>query len=150
MDELIKKENNILPFTLFKVEKGREKICKCYPPHYELDPENRIVSCADCGATIDPFDTLICAFNFTESYREYQERAIENFKMYKELADKEWRRRFKNAAFKDMDRQYHDGMLPHCPRCGEVFDPMEIRQWTNRKYCDMAERAESEVMDDCE
>lgn len=42
MDELIKKENNILSFTLFKVEKGREKICKCNPPHYEIDPETAL------------------------------------------------------------------------------------------------------------
>lgn len=54
----------------------------------------------------------------------------------KHTENEEWRRRMKNKAFKDMDKQYQEGMLPHCPKCGEIFDPMEITGWTNKKYCE--------------
>lgn len=134
MSEIIEEKDKILSFTLFKVEKGREKICKCNPPHYEIDTENRIVTCVDCGATLDAFEALIVLCKHMDKYREYQKKALEKCKLYKEWADKEWRRRMKNAAFKDMDKQYQEGMLPNCPKCGGIFDPMEITSWTNKKY----------------
>lgn len=136
MSDIIEEKDKVLSFTLFKVEKGREKICKCNPPHYEIDTENHIVTCMDCGATLDAFEALIALYKHIDKYREYQQKALEKYKLYKEWADKEQRRRIKNAAFKEMDRQYQSGMLPHCPRCGEVFDPMQIINWTNKKYCE--------------
>ena len=45
-------DNEIISFSLAKIERGREKLCKCDPPHYEIDTVNRIVSCQDCGATV--------------------------------------------------------------------------------------------------
>lgn len=134
MSDVIEEKDKVLSFTLFKVEKGREKICKCNPPHYTIDTKNRIITCDDCGATLDAFEALMSLYKHIDGYREYQEKALEKCKTYKEWADKEWRRRMKNAAFKDMDKQYQSGMLPHCPKCGEIFDPMEITGWTNKKY----------------
>lgn len=136
MSEIIEEKDKVLSFTLFKVEKGREKICKCNPPHYTIDVENRVVTCNDCGATIDAFEALMALYNHIDKYREYQEKALEKCKTYREWADKEWRRRMKNKAFKDMDKQYQEGMFPHCPKCGEIFDPMEITGRTNKKYCE--------------
>lgn len=133
MNDLTEEKNKVLSFTLFKVEKGRKKICKCNPPHYELDPINRIVSCADCGATLDSFEALMALYNHIDSYAEYQREALRKGKIYAEWADKEWHRRRRNKAFNDMDKQYREGMLPHCPKCGEVFEPMKIDKWTNRK-----------------
>lgn len=132
MSDIIEEKDKVLSFTLFKVEKGREKICKCAPPHYEIDTVNRIVTCMDCGATLDAFETLITLCKHMDKYREYQKKALEKCKMYGELADKEQRRRMKNKAFKDMDKAYQSKMFPHCPKCGEVFDPMEIKRWTNK------------------
>ena len=43
-------DNEIIFFNLVRIERGREKLCKCNPPHYEVDTVNRIVSCQDCGA----------------------------------------------------------------------------------------------------
>ena len=134
MSDVIEEKDKVLSFTLFKVEKGREKICRCNPPHYTIDTENRIITCDDCGATLDAFEALMSLHKYMDRYREYQEKALEKCKTYKEWADKEWRRRMKNAAFKDMDKQYQEGMLPRCPKCGEIFEPMEITRWTNKKY----------------
>ena len=52
-------DNEIISFNLARIERGREKLCKCDPPHYEVDTVNRIVSCQDCGATVDAFDALL-------------------------------------------------------------------------------------------
>ena len=71
MGDIIEDMGGVLSFTLFKVEKGREKICKCNPPHYEIDPVNPIVTCMDCGATLDAFEALMALYNHIDQYREY-------------------------------------------------------------------------------
>ena len=30
-------DNEIISFNLARIERGREKLCKCDPPHYEVD-----------------------------------------------------------------------------------------------------------------
>lgn len=135
MDDAIQEKDKILSFTLFKVEKGREKICNCNPPHYEIDTVNRIVVCLDCRATLDAFDALITLCNYMNRYEEYQRQAIEKINVYREMADKEWRRHMKNKAFKDMDASYQKGLYPHCPKCGEIFEPTKIVRWSNEVYC---------------
>lgn len=139
MNSLIKEKDNILSFTLFKVEKGREKICKCHPPHYEIDTVNRIVSCRDCGATVDSFEALLNVAEYADDFVKYQRKAIETIKTQSEFADKEFHRRMRYRAFKEMDKQYQNDLLPICPRCGRAFEPMEIRQYVNRKYADLGE-----------
>ena len=54
MSNVIEERNKVVSFTLFKIEKGREKICNCNPPHYIIDTANRIIVCDDCGAVIEP------------------------------------------------------------------------------------------------
>lgn len=134
MNDFIEEKDKVISFTLFKVEKGREKICKCNPPHYEIDPENRIVTCKDCGATLDAFEALLTFCNYQDKFREYQKEALDKAKTYGEWADKEWRRRMKNKAFKDMDSNYHNGLYPICPKCGEMFDPARITRFSNKKF----------------
>lgn len=143
MGDIIEDMGGVLSFTLFKVEKGREKICKCYPPHYEIDTVNRIVTCMDCGATLDAFEALMVICDYTKEYEDYQEEALKKINVYRELANEETRKRFRNKAFKEMDSKYKSDLFPHCPRCGEVFDPMEIRLWTNRKYYEQTESEEN-------
>lgn len=134
MGGFMNEKNGILQFSLFKVEKGKEKICKCDPPHYEIDTANRIITCGGCGAVIDPFDAIARLAEYTKEYEEYQDRALEKINSYREMANEELRRRFRNRAFKEMDSQYRSGMLPRCPKCQEIFDPIEIDCWTNQKY----------------
>lgn len=91
---------------------------------------NRIVICQDCGAVLDPFDALERVAAHMELYAEYQEKALCKAKAFGELADKEFRRRMRNKAFKEMDVNYQKGLLPICPECEQVFDPMRIARWT--------------------
>lgn len=134
MSDMMEEKDKVLSFTMIKIEKGREKICRCSPPHYEIDPVNRVVSCMDCGATLDAFDALLTLCEYMEKFEEYQKEAIKKAETYREWAEKEWRRRMKNRAFKEMDSYYHKGMLPCCPKCRNLFNPMEITEWANEKY----------------
>ena len=40
-------ENNIVSFDIVRINRARDKICKCNPAHYEVDTTNRIVTCQD-------------------------------------------------------------------------------------------------------
>ncbi len=134
MNDLIEEKDNVLSFTLYKVERGREKICRCNPPHLEIDTTNRIVVCKDCGATIDPFEALLTFAEYAEEYEKYQDEALEKINSYREMANEELRRKMRNKAFKDMDSNYRNGMYPYCPKCGEMFDPMKLTHWGNKKF----------------
>lgn len=70
------KENKVLSFDLLRVERNRGKLCKCDPPHLEVDPVNRIVTCKDCGATIDPLEALLSICKYNEQLEEYQREAV--------------------------------------------------------------------------
>lgn len=130
--DIIEEKDKVLSFTLFRVEKGREKICKCKTPHYVIDTVNRIVTCDDCGSTLDAFDALERVVNHMKRYEEYQKEAIRKTNIYREMANKECRRRFRNRAFKEMDIHYQAGLYPICPECGKMFDPAEIAEWTSK------------------
>lgn len=139
MSDIIEEKDKILSFTLFKVEKGREKICKCNPPHYEVDTVNRIVTCRDCGATLDSFDALLTLCEHMNRYEEYQREAIEKTNTYREMANAEWRRRTKNRVFKEMDSAYQKGLYLYCPECGKMFDPIKITEWGNKAFYEKGE-----------
>ena len=134
MSDIIKGKGNVLSFTLFNINKGREKICKCNPPCYEIDTVNRIVTCMDCGAILDAFEALIALCQHMDEYEEYQQKVFEKCKIYGELANKEYRRRIKNKAIKEVDKQYQSGMLPICPKCGKAIEPTEITNYIHKKF----------------
>ena len=139
MSNLIEEKDKLVSFTLFKVEKGREKLCKCNPPRLTIDEQNRIVTCELCGATLDGFDALMRVADYLDKLHEYETFVKEKANTYRKLADKEWNRRIKNAVFKDMDKQYQNGMYPYCPKCREMINPIEITCWGNKKLYESEE-----------
>lgn len=135
-------KHRVISFDLLRIERGREKICKCNSPRLIIDEQNRIVICECCGATLDGFEALMKLANHSEEIREYETVMLEKANTYKKLADKELRRRMKNKVFKDMDKQYQNDMYPYCPKCGEMINPVKIIHWGNKKFYD--ERKEQE------
>lgn len=133
MSDLIENKDNVISFSLLKIEKGKEKICRCNPPHFEIDTVNRLVTCTDCGAVLDAFDALVTVAGYQDKWSEYQEKAKKQAKIYKELADKEWRRRIQNKMFKDMDKNFREGLYPVCPKCNEIINPMEINTYSRER-----------------
>lgn len=122
-------DNEIISFNLARIERGREKLCKCDPPHYEIDIVNRIVSCQDCGATVDAFDALVTLARRYELLEETQTKMIEKAKVYGEWADREFKRMRKNRVFRNMEENYRSGLFPVCPKCNEAIDPVDITRW---------------------
>ncbi len=130
----MEQENKVVRFDLFKIDKGREKLCRCKVPRFEIDTTNRLVICRDCGAVIEPFEALVTLCEHMARYEKYQEEAIEKANTYRAWAEKEWKRRFKNKLFKDMERQYFEGLFPVCPKCNDLIDPLKISGWANPNY----------------
>lgn len=124
-------DKQIIDMDVLRINKNCRKICKCEKPHFEIDTTNRAVQCKDCGAYIDPFEALTRIARFGEELSEYQQRAIEKCRTYREEADKEILRMCKNRKFKDMERSYlHDGLHPICPHCEKTIDPLKINRFT--------------------
>jgi len=118
--------NEVISFNLAKIERGREKLCICDPPHYEIDVVNKVVSCSDCGATVDAFDALLALARRYEMLEDAQQKMIAKAREYGKMADERMR---KNKAFQEMEEHYRNGL---CPKCNEMIDPLDIRGWTRR------------------
>lgn len=131
------RESEPIHIDLLRINKGRKKLCQCNPPYYEVDLENRIVMCTDCGAVVDPFDALLSVCQNYEIYQEDIRRLKEKAKTYADEAKKEFDRMCRNRTFREMEHNYRLNMLPTCPECGNIFDPVNITLWTNRKVLEV-------------
>ena len=131
--------NKIVSFQLLRIEKNHRKVCTCDPPQYEINITNRIVVCQKCGAVVDSFEALSRLGEHIEKLEEYQRVAKESSEKWLKIADKEYRRRMKYRAFREMDKEYQNNMLPICPRCNKAFEPMEISRYVSRKYANLGE-----------
>lgn len=127
MSELPQK---VLKFDIARVNYGRRKICQCLNPHYEIDVQNRLVVCKDCGAIIDPFDALVDLAKHYERIERWnqaaldQRREIENYKP-------------RLLVIRELEKRYRgQKMIPRCLHCGEPFDLKEIANgsWCSRRF----------------
>lgn len=118
----------IVRFDALRVEYGRAKVCQCKSASYEIDYQNRLVYCQDCGAIVDPFEALLNIAKYYDRYEDYLEYLLEE---QKKLED--WNPRLR--TIKNLAERYHSGkMAPVCPRCGEAFDLKEIERWTDARF----------------
>lgn len=130
-------DSNPVYIEFLRVNRGRKKLCQCNPPHYEIDPENRIVMCTDCGAVVDPFEALLSLCKNYEIYQTDISRLREKAKSYDDEANKEFNRMCRGRKFREMEQNYRQNLLPTCPECGSSFDPVKITSWTNRKVLEV-------------
>lgn len=131
-----KTDSRIISFDLVKINRGKEKICKCKFPHYEIDITNRLVMCTDCMAIVEPFDALCSLAENYEKMEDAQRKMMDKAKTYEEIANMEIRRMIKNRIFREMNEQYRRGMIPICPTCNKPFEPVEIKKWVNESLVD--------------
>ena len=117
-------KSDIVSFEFVRINRARGKICKCNPPHYEVDTTNRIVTCSDCGAVI------VHLAEMHEDIEETQQRMLSKAQSYAKLADEEFQRMRRNKVFRDMESNYRNGLFPMCPKCMQAFDPVHIQGWT--------------------
>lgn len=132
--------SEIISFQRLRIERNHRKICTCNPPRYEIDTVNHIVVCLECNAVVDSFEVLTRIAERMEELEEFQKRAKETAENWKQIADREYKRRMKYNAIREMDRQYRNDMLPICPKCNKVFEPTDVNCYVNRVYADIQER----------
>lgn len=122
-------DNKIIKFDMFKIERNKAKICNCRPPQITVDIVNRRCECTTCGTVMDGFDALVKILEYIEHVHDVVNRLKTNADYFEEKANKAQKRYFKNTAFKRMDEQYQQHLLPFCPNCNEQFNPMKIKRW---------------------
>lgn len=126
MDKL---PEQLISLDILRVNRGLSKICKCHNRNFEIDATNKLVYCSKCHAIIEPYEALYEIANsreriVSENERLYNQRKeIANYKPYL-------------VAIKRIEESSRRGkMLPHCPRCKEIFYLEELTWWTSKDYC---------------
>lgn len=123
----------IVRFDVLQVEYGKRKMCQCFEPHYEIDFQNRLVYCKDCGAIVDPLEALVRIARDTKRWGEYTEQLLEQ---RRQITDYHPRR----VILKELEKRYirseHDGLEPTCPICGEPFELEKLLSvsWVNKGF----------------
>ena len=127
MDKLPDKIKRI---DVLRVEFGKKKLCNCHEPHYEIDNQNKLVHCEDCGAIVDPFTALV---EIARHYDRIASQAEELLEQRKQIQN------YKPhlVVMKELESRYRAdnySMMPVCPRCREPFDLTELTSWVSRKF----------------
>ena len=127
MSNLNELPDKVKDIDVIRLNRNLRKICKCNRPHFEVDTTNRLVTCTDCGAIGDAFDVLVY---LCKDYERLQEQVDALLEQRKEIA------RYKpyRVTIKNLEQMYKGGkMLPHCPKCGEIFRLEELIHWSNAR-----------------
>ena len=115
-------------FDLLRVEYDAKKLCRCRNASYEVDYQNRLVRCQQCGAIVDPFEALVKISKDITRYEDHLDYLLEERKRLEE-----WKPRL--LVIRKLAERYHSGkMAPICPRCKEAFDLKEITSWTSSVF----------------
>ena len=122
--------DKIKRIDVMRIKYGKRKLCECRNPHYEIDYINRLVTCEDCGAVIEPFEAL---YEIAKHYKRLEDQVQSLLEQRKEIAN------YKPhlVVIKNLEKMYRDNnysMVPVCPKCGEAFDLKELVSWRNRKF----------------
>lgn len=114
-----------------KIDRNAGKVCKCRRPMRIVNPNNRQVYCQLCGATLDPFDSLLAMATWFDKQNKQimrlrdQTKELNNYKPHLKVIRK-------------LEKEYRGKkMLPNCPRCGEPFYLEELSTWTNKFIADV-------------
>lgn len=112
---------------VLKIEYGKKKLCQCTELRLEIDYQNKLIYCRDCGAIIDPFEAMCKLAEHWDTIGDQIDRLLAQ---RKEIVNyKPWL-----LVFRDLESQYRSKqMIPNCPNCHTPFFFEEINRWSNRK-----------------
>lgn len=122
--------NRIIGLDQIRINRGLGKICKCENRKFIIDTDNRRVTCAGCGAVVDPYDAL---YDLAHQDEERNRQVEMLLKQRKEIAE------YKPylVVIKKLEKQYRGyKLIPNCPRCGEPFYLEELNTWAGKKFAD--------------
>jgi len=131
--------DSIVQLDMVRLNRDRKKFCSCAKATYEVDEVNRVVTCRQCGAWVEPFAALAdIAHRHEEREREQQRlldqrREILNYKPHL-------------LVMRELERGYRGKtMLPACPHCHRGLYFEELNHWVNRKIEDTRRGLEKET-----
>ncbi|SFM28749.1 hypothetical protein SAMN04487943_11233 [Gracilibacillus orientalis] len=120
----------VISIEQVKINRSRDKICKCSNRRFEIDTRNRKIHCRDCGAMIAPYDAM---YDLAMKGNRLQGEVNQLLEQRKQIINyKPWL-----VTIKKLERQYRGKkMLPCCPRCDEPFYLEELTSWTGKPFAD--------------
>lgn len=123
-------KSKLIHLDIVRTNWNFQKKCKCTDRKFVIDPRNREVYCASCGAWVDPFDALMDIANWFENKNDELDRY---YTQKKELMSyKPWLK-----VIKSLEKQYRGHkMLPICPVCRQPFYLEELTEWEGKDYAD--------------
>jgi len=126
--------DNVIPITTLRIKYDKKKKCTCRSTKYEVDFQNKEVTCADCGAIVQPFDA-IC--NLAQHYDRLQSEVRNLLQQRKQIVDwKPWL-----LSMRKLERTYRGGdMLPCCPHCGRGIMAHELNKAATSKQRELERR----------
>lgn len=128
----------IVRFDAVRIEYGKRKMCQCYSPHYEIDYQNKMVYCLDCGAIVDPLEALMRIAKDTKRWDDYTQEMLEQ---RRQIMSYQPRR----VVIKKLEKQYAKNdrvnLEPTCPMCGRAFELEELLNtpWVHREFAKLKE-----------
>lgn len=113
------------------IQSKKARACQCTKRRLEVDPENRIVICLECGQYIDPI-TALCMMSDRMSEQAKELNRLNSLK--KDLLD--WINKNRHfRVIKYIEEQYKGGNhLPSCPHCKKYFDLSDLVSWANKRW----------------
>ena len=125
MDKL---PDNIISLKTIRLNHGKTKKCTCRNRVFEVDYQNKEVTCGYCGEVVDPFEAILEIARRREHFKEEIDSLLEQRKQILN-----WKPHL--LAVRELERIYRGGdMLPCCPHCGRGIEAKELtKAFTNRK-----------------
>lgn len=120
---------HVIDITAVRLKRNAKPRCTCdrRHRHFEVDKDNREVTCAGCGAVVDPFEAMVDVAYFNDHLHSEiealweQRKQIVNYKPHL-------------LVFRDLESQYRGKKwLPICPNCHQAFFFEEVRAWAGRE-----------------
>ena len=78
---------------------GSGRCVKCYSPHYEIDYQNKMVYCLDCGAIVDRLEALMRIAKDTKRWDDYTQEMLD-------AAPADYELPARRVVIKKLEKQY--------------------------------------------
>ena len=126
--------HNIIPISSLRIRRDKDKKCTCADHKYDIDPQNKEVSCAGCGTIVQPFDALLDIAYHYEMLTKEAEALLEQ---RRQILD--WKPHL--LPLRRVEGIYRSGqMLPCCPHCGRGILAEELPIASVNKQSEMERR----------
>ena len=112
--------DKVIPISTLRIIRDKNKKCTCRNRKFEIDTQNREISCQECGAVIDPYVALL---DIASHYEQFGKEVDSLLTQRKQIID------YKPhlLVMRELEKIYMGGrMLPCCPHCSKGIHVKEL------------------------